>query len=208
MTTMQTRYAILLALVGALQLPSQTPKTAQTKLNPTDDLTYVWIPPGTFTMGCSLSDSECARDESPASKVTIAKGFWMGQTPVTQEAYQRVTGKNPGYFKGAKFPADSMSWDEAQSYDEGHRDAAYNRNRVGIRSPRRHHARAGTAILDQIAWYGANSEPIRRTKSCRRDKAERVESLRHARQRASGVDSRLVLPLYREPARPGSARKA
>ena len=114
---MQTRYAILLALSGALQLLSQTPSTdfpkthgtkaGQTVVNPTDDLTYVWIPPGTFTMGCSPSDSECARDEEPTIQVTIGTGFWMGQTPVTQEAYQRVTGKSPGYFKGAKFPADA-----------------------------------------------------------------------------------------------------
>ncbi len=55
-----------------------------TKVNPKDGLTYVWIPPGTFQMGCSPGDSECDSDERPAHTVTITKGFWVGQTEVTQ----------------------------------------------------------------------------------------------------------------------------
>ena len=102
--TMHTRYTILLALAALGLYSADFPKTSgtkagQTAVNPIDDLTYVWIPPGTFTMGCSPSDSECAKDEKPTVQVTLGKGFWLGQTPVTQDAYQRVTGKSPGYFK-------------------------------------------------------------------------------------------------------------
>jgi formylglycine-generating enzyme required for sulfatase activity len=60
---------------------------------------YVWIPPGSFIMGCSPGDTECLDAEKPAHNVSITKGFWLGQTPVTQGAYQRVVGTNPSNFK-------------------------------------------------------------------------------------------------------------
>jgi formylglycine-generating enzyme required for sulfatase activity len=86
------------------------------KVNPKDGLTYVWIPPGTFRMGCSPGDNECFDNERPAHQVTITKGFWLGETPVTQQAYQRVTGQNPSHFKGASLPIETVNWDEAKAY--------------------------------------------------------------------------------------------
>ena len=165
---MRITYAILLAF-SSLRLLAQTPaptnadfpktqgaKPGETATNPTDGLTYVWINPGTFLMGCSAGDIQCNPDEKPAHQVTIARGFWIGQTPVTQEAYQQATGKTPGYFKGAKFPADSVNWDEAQTYCQA----------TGMRLPTEaeweYAARAGITAdrygeVDQIAWYGVNS---------------------------------------------------
>jgi len=127
-----------------------------TKVNPKDGLTYAWIPPGTFLMGCSPGDSECDPDEIPAHEVTLTKGFWMGQTPVTQQAWQRVTGQNPSYFKGANLPVETVSWDEAQTYCQA----------IGGRLPTEaeweYAARAGSPAarygnLDEIAWYSENS---------------------------------------------------
>lgn len=124
--------------------------------NPTDRLAYVWIPSGRFEMGCSPGDSECEGDEKPAHEVTISRGFWMGQTPVTQEAYQRVTGSNPSHFKGETLPVDSVTWGESKRYCE----------LVGGRLPTEaeweHGARAGSAesrygSLDAIGWYSSNS---------------------------------------------------
>lgn len=86
------------------------------KVNPKDGLTYVWIPPGTFRMGCSPGDNECFDNEKPAHQVTITKGFWLGQTPVTQQAWQRVTGQNPSHFNGASLPVETVNWDEAKAY--------------------------------------------------------------------------------------------
>ena len=55
-------------------------------------------------------------NEKPAHQVTITKGFWLGQTPVTQQAYQRVTGQNPSHFNGANLPVETVNWDEAKAY--------------------------------------------------------------------------------------------
>ena len=57
--------------------------------NPKDGIKYVWIPPGTFMMGCSPGDSECCDEEKPAHQVRITKGFWIGQTEVTVTAWKR-----------------------------------------------------------------------------------------------------------------------
>ena len=69
--------------------------------NPKDGLKYVWIPPGTFMMGCSPGDNECGSDEKPSHQVTITKGFWMGQTEVTVGAYKRFAAATGRQMPGA-----------------------------------------------------------------------------------------------------------
>jgi uncharacterized caspase-like protein len=101
--------------VDGPRIPSG-PQAGATKVNFKDGLTYVWIPPGRFMMGCSQGDSDCDDDEKPAHEVEITKGFWLGQAPVTQQAYQHVIGQNPSYFKGANLPVETVNWNEAQAY--------------------------------------------------------------------------------------------
>jgi formylglycine-generating enzyme required for sulfatase activity len=136
---------------------TQTDSARETKVNPKDNLRYVWIPPGQFTMGCSPGDSECYDDEKPAHRVNISHGFWMGQTEVTQAAYKAVTGKpNPSYFKGDDLPVEQVTWQDAKSYCEA----------VGMRLPTEaeweYATRAGSTAardgnLGDVAWYTGNS---------------------------------------------------
>ena len=83
------------AVIAAVREAGKTVLPAGTaRVNPKDGLKYVWIPPGTFMMGCSPGDNECAKGEKPPHNVTIPEGFWMGQTEVTVGGFRRFLGSS------------------------------------------------------------------------------------------------------------------
>ncbi len=60
-----------------------------------------WIPAGRFRMGAGADDKQAYDDEKPQHDVAITRGFWMGETPVTQSQYQTIMGQNPSRFHKA-----------------------------------------------------------------------------------------------------------
>ena len=104
-----------------IRKPSLGPKPGQelaVELGDSVKMEFVWIPSGSFMMGSPESEEGRKDDEGPVHKVTIGKGFWMGKYEVTQEQYERVTGKNPSKFKGGKNPVEQVSWHDASRFCE------------------------------------------------------------------------------------------
>ncbi len=63
-----------------LPAPQRPPPHIGGRRNPIDGLLYVKIPAGSFMMGCSPGDNECASDEGSPHAVRIINAFRLGQT--------------------------------------------------------------------------------------------------------------------------------
>jgi formylglycine-generating enzyme required for sulfatase activity len=98
----------------------------------------VYIPPGKFVMGSPRSEQEPCKKNSGVGdwaaqeiqhEVVITKGFYMGVYAVTQDEYEKVTGKNPSWFSATgggkddvagldtrRFPVETVSWNDAAEF--------------------------------------------------------------------------------------------
>lgn len=96
------------------------------------ELRFRWIPGGEFTMGDPIDiwraylekrgdDKEgaglflAAYDETPRL-TTLTEGCWFAETELTQETWEKVTGSNPSYHKGAQLPVVSVSWAQCDEF--------------------------------------------------------------------------------------------
>ncbi len=119
-------------------------------------------------MGCSPGDSECSEDEKPAHDVEITQGFWLGQTAVTVNAWERyrtalkkralprlrLRGRKTN--EVSEEPAVAMGWKEAREFCE------WSGGRLPTEAEWEYAARAGNPNArygepEVIAWYGDNS---------------------------------------------------
>jgi len=139
----------------------------------------VLIPPGTFNMGCSASQSYgCGSWENPVHQVTLTNAFYLGRYEVTQAQWQARMGSNPSFFQSASTqvplaqvpqrPVERVSWNTIQGF----------LSQTGMRLPTEaeweYAYRAGTTtafhgytgqlsgtnddnLLGNIAWFGSNS---------------------------------------------------
>ena len=133
------------------------------------------IPGGTFTMGCSASNSSgCIGHENPTHQVTLSKAFYLGKTEVTQAQWQAIMGSNPSYFQPPDWtldtnrPVEGVSWNDIVGFNTA----------TGLRLPSEaeweYACRGGTTtafhsmpgypngtndenLLGNIAWYWRNN---------------------------------------------------
>jgi formylglycine-generating enzyme required for sulfatase activity len=72
-------------------------------------------------MGSPDTEARRAADEGPRRRVTIARPFYVGAGPVTQEEYEAVTGFNPAHYRaghggGPRHPVEQVSWGDAVAF--------------------------------------------------------------------------------------------
>ncbi len=77
---------------------------------------FRYCPPGKFLMG-SPEDETCRDFNEIQHEVTLTRGFWLLETPVTQALWKTVTGENPSNFQGIDArPVEQVSWDDCNSF--------------------------------------------------------------------------------------------
>jgi formylglycine-generating enzyme required for sulfatase activity len=112
-------------------------------------------PPGEFMMGSPLSEVGRDFDEAQYRRV-IRHAFYLSETEVTQEMWEKVMGANPSYSKGATKPVEQVSWNDCVRFCES----------TGLRLPTEaeweYACRAGTTgayagDLASMAWFADNS---------------------------------------------------
>jgi len=131
----------------------------------------VYIAAGSFQMG----SNDGAPDETPIHSVTISKGYWMGKYELTQQQYRSIIGINPSSFPGDNRPVDTVNWNDSvlfcralteQEGQAGRLPEGYE-YRLPTEAEWEYAARAGahrgstdyagSAKIDEVAWYKENS---------------------------------------------------
>ncbi|MFM7052728.1 MAG: SUMF1/EgtB/PvdO family nonheme iron enzyme, partial [Planctomycetota bacterium] len=119
-------------------------------------------PPGEFIMGSPAAEAGRSDDETQ-HRCTIRKAFYLSETELTQEVWQKVMGANPSKFRGATSPVEQVSWNDCQQFCAA----------TGLRLPSEaeweYACRAGTTgayagDLGSMAWYidssGGSPHPV------------------------------------------------
>ncbi len=131
--------------------------------DPATGMDFVWIPPGTFAMGCSIDDSECESNESPRHTVRISNGFWLGKYEVTQAQWRSITGNNPSTLQGDLLPVEQVSWNDVQAFLGRLNAAGGGKYRLPTEAEWEYAARSGShssryGDVNAVSWYSGNSQ--------------------------------------------------
>ena len=145
------------------KLPRQAGEVKTLTLPGGAEMRFRWCPAGTFTMGSPESEDGRDGDETQ-HQVTLTRGFWLGETPVTQKQWKSVMGDNPSVFKGANLPVEEVSWNDCQEFIQKVNAALNCGARLPTEAEWEYACRAGTSgayggtgELDELGWYDKNS---------------------------------------------------
>jgi uncharacterized protein (TIGR02996 family) len=134
----QARLVELLAAGVRPCLPRRTVALAESV-----EMTFAWIPPGSFLMG-SPHQEDGRTDDEAQHRVTLTEGFYLGIHPVTQAQWQAVMGNNPSRFQGEDLPVEKVSWNDCQRFCKRLRRTDGKRYRLPTEAEWEYACRAGT----------------------------------------------------------------
>lgn len=139
----------------------------------------VRIDSGSFVMGTTNEMEETEEEleecgyitqseyEKPIHQVTLSN-YYIGRTVVTQSLWIAVMGTNPSEFKGTDKPVENISWDDCHVFisklntltgkvfrlpTEAEWEFAARGGNLSL-----HYRYSGSDTLENVAWYGVNSE--------------------------------------------------
>jgi formylglycine-generating enzyme len=107
------------------------------------EMTFSWIPPGTFLMG-SPPDEEAREDNETQHRVVLTKGYYLGICQVTQAQWQAVMDSNRSFFEGEDRPVELVSWYDCQEFCKRLGTKTDKRYRLPTEAEWEYSCRAGT----------------------------------------------------------------
>jgi formylglycine-generating enzyme required for sulfatase activity len=157
-------------LGGCGASPEKTGEQAR-PLATNSGIEMVAVPAGWFDMGSANQDEP----DQKLHKVHVS-AFFMDKYPVTQEAYEKLMGKNPSLWRGPRNPVDQIRWPDAVAFCNARSQAqglqpAYNTNtwtcdfdadgyRLPTEAEYEYALRAGSTGADY--WFGNSPEELKR----------------------------------------------
>jgi WD40 repeat protein len=79
-------------------------------------MSFSWVAPGCYDMGCGAWDNACSDGEKPVHEVCL-DGFWMAQNEVNQQLWSQIMGYNPSTIPLADESAvNQVSWHDSQLF--------------------------------------------------------------------------------------------
>lgn len=155
---------LMVGLLPACGFGAESPVDAAPFVSPTLG-TMEWIPPGTFTMGSPMAESDNRPNQTQHS-VTLTTGFWLMEHEVSQAEWISVMGSNPSYFAdcGPTCPVDQVTWFDAVRFCErvSARDGVSYRLPTAAEWERAAQGSVATATpsydeLERVGWYVYNA---------------------------------------------------
>ena len=145
--------AKMLAPDKPLVMPGKAPLVL--KISDKLSLQCNWAPPGKFFMGEPYY--QCPQwQESPPHMVTLTKGFYMAEHPITQEIFEAVVGSNPSKVKLAKAPV-NVSCIDMYKFCRMLAEKTGRKVRVPTAAEWEYVARSGTSSPDFIEKYASQN---------------------------------------------------